>query len=184
MTGEPEPEIEPDSKDWTWVLDRRCPDCGFAADSHQIADLAPAVRRTVAAWREVLGRPGVRDRPAPTVWSPLEYACHVRDVYRIFTERITLMLDRSDPRFANWDQDATARAERYREQDPQRVLDQLTSAGLALADLLEEVPGRGPNAWVRPGRRSDGSTFTVESISRYLLHDVFHHLHDVGEPAT
>ena len=29
------------------------------------------------------------------------------------------------------------------------------------------------------GRRSDGSAFTVESLGRYWLHDVEHHLHDV-----
>jgi hypothetical protein len=23
--------IEPDEKDWTWTLDRSCPDCGFEA---------------------------------------------------------------------------------------------------------------------------------------------------------
>lgn len=23
--------IEPDTKDWTWVLDRPCPECGFEA---------------------------------------------------------------------------------------------------------------------------------------------------------
>jgi hypothetical protein len=38
----------------------------------------------------------------------------------------------------------------------------------------------GPDEWSRPGRRSDGATFTVNSLSRYLLHDIVHHLHDVG----
>jgi hypothetical protein len=31
----------------------------------------------------------------------------------------------------------------------------------------------------RPGRRSDGASFTIESLARYLLHDPVHHLHDV-----
>ena len=30
MTDLP-PPIEPDAKDWTWVLDRPCPECGFDA---------------------------------------------------------------------------------------------------------------------------------------------------------
>ncbi len=33
--------------------------------------------------------------------------------------------------------------------------------------------------WQRPGRRSDGAAFTVDSFSRYFLHDVVHHLHDM-----
>ena len=36
---------------------------------------------------------------------------------------------------------------------------------------------------MRPGRRSNGSVFTVETLGRYFLHDVLHHLHDVGHPS-
>jgi hypothetical protein len=31
--------------------------------------------------------------------------------------------------------------------------------------------------------RSNGDEFTVESLGRYHLHDVVHHLHDVGADA-
>ena len=34
-------------------------------------------------------------------------------------------------------------------------------------------------AWDRRGTRSNGSVFTVESLGRYHLHDVVHHLWDV-----
>ncbi len=51
------------------------------------------------------------------MWSPLEYACHVRDVFPLFDERLVLMLAQDGPQYANWDQDATA-VERYAEQDP------------------------------------------------------------------
>ena len=176
--------IAPDDKDWTWVLERHCPECGFDACAMSVGELARVTRSTVAAWQGGLGRPGLRTRPAQNVWSPLEYACHVRDVYALFAERITAMIEEDDPRFANWDQDATALAERYGEQDPADVFDELTNAGEDLAAILAEVPSEGPNAWLRPGRRSNGSTFTVESITRYMLHDVVHHLHDVGRPLT
>jgi len=37
----------------------------------------------------------------------------------------------------------------------------------------------------RPGFRSDGARFTVESFARYFVHDLAHHLHDVtGVPGT
>lgn len=36
----------------------------------------------------------------------------------------------------------------------------------------------------RPGRRSNGSVFTVRTLGQYFLHDVVHHLHDVGAPTS
>ena len=54
----------------------------------------------------------------PTVWSALEYGCHIRDVHRIFNDRVRLMLTEDEPRFANWDQDATAIEDDYGSQDP------------------------------------------------------------------
>jgi hypothetical protein len=34
--------------------------------------------------------------------------------------------------------------------------------------------------WDRPGRRSNGSVFTVDTLARYHLHDIEHHLVDVA----
>ncbi len=106
----------------------------------------------------------------------LEYSCHVRDVHRVFRERLQLMLDEDDPQFVNWDQDATAVEERYGEQEPSDVSDELVSAAAAVADLYDAVP---PDAWERPGRRSNGTTFTVATLAKYHLHDVVHHLRDI-----
>jgi hypothetical protein len=77
-----------DDKDWTWVLDRACPECGFDAG-------------TV---------PGLN-----------------------------------------------------------------TAAG-ALAERLDAISG---DEWQRPGRRSDGASFTIETIARYMIHDPVHHVWDV-----
>jgi hypothetical protein len=171
-----DPDITPDTKDWTWVLERPCPDCGFDARAVRRGDVPALVREDVAAWTPVLARPDVRARPRPDVWSPLEYACHVRDVYRLFTERLALMLAEDAPRFANWDQDATAVAERYAEQDPDTVAAELSAAGAATADAFAAVRD---DQWDRPGLRGDGARFTVETLARYMLHDPAHHLWDV-----
>ncbi|GAA2720822.1 DinB family protein [Cellulomonas aerilata] len=169
-------DVEPDTKDWTWVLERPCPECGFVAADVDPRDVPGVVRSLTPRWREALARPGARDRPAPGVWSPLEYAAHVRDVNRVFLGRLRAMVDLDDPLFENWDQDATAVAERYREQDPAVVADELGSAAADLAHALDHVT---PDQLGCPGRRSNGSVFTVRTLVRYYLHDVVHHLHDV-----
>ena len=140
--------------------------------------MADLLRATAASWREILAGPeDLRRRPSPQVWSPLEYACHVRDVFRVYHERLTLMRTQDDPHFANWDQDATAVEQRYGEQDPAVVREELTVAARTLAANFASVSG---DQWTRPGRRSDGAAFTIESFARYLIHDPVHHLYDVN----
>jgi hypothetical protein len=172
-----DPTVEPDRKDWTWILERACPECGYDARAVRTVEVKNRVYANASAWRGVLAGPDPRVRPAPGVWSPLEYACHVRDVHRVFGGRVALMLAEDDPLFEDWDQDAAAAAGAYGDQDPARVADELTAAAAAVSATYAAVEG---DAWRRPGRRSNGSVFTVESLARYQLHDVEHHLHDVS----
>ncbi|MBV8087320.1 MAG: DinB family protein [Chloroflexi bacterium] len=168
--------IQPDTKNWTWVLDRPCPECGFDGSVFPCRRVADALAENAAAWPPILASPLVRQRPSDHTWSALEYGCHVRDVFRIFDVRLNLMLTERDPLFANWDQDQTAVDEHYDAQDPAKVATALEEAGEKLVASFRSVPD---DAWSRPGRRSDGSAFTVDTFARYLLHDPVHHLWDV-----
>lgn len=172
----PDP-IEPDTKDWTWVLSRVCGECGFDPASVRHTDVAERIRGDAADWVGRLGEPGVGTRPRPGVWSTLEYGCHIRDVHRIFNHRVQLMLTEDDPRFPNWDQDETAVVDDYAAQNPVAVATELFDAATVVADTYDRVPA---DAWTRRGLRSNGSEFTIATISIYHLHDVVHHAHDVG----
>jgi hypothetical protein len=169
--------IVPDTKDWTWVLRQPCPECGFDTQGFAVQAVPEMSVVNAAAWQATLTGPGdARIRSLPGKWSALEYGCHVRDVFRLFDQRLDLMLTQDDPLFPNWDQDATAVAERYAEQDPAEVAAALSDAGQAIASRFAGVTG-GP--WLRTGRRSDGASFTVETFARYFIHDPVHHLYDV-----
>ena len=168
---------EPDTKDWTWTLRERCPECGLAAGEVPLDEVAHRAYVAGEEWVQILrSSPAVASRPRPDVWSPLEYGAHVRDVYRVFGERLRLMLAEDDPVFANWDQDETAVRERYGEQDPEVVADELEQAATA---LVEHITALRPDQLDRTGRRSNGSEFTVVTLLQYFLHDVVHHLWDV-----
>ena len=104
--------IVPDAKDWTWVLRRPCPECGLDTRGLDREDVSGMLRANAQAWPAVLAGPGVGERPEPGTWSALEYACHVRDVFRRYDERLVLMLTEDGPLYPNWDQDATAVAGR------------------------------------------------------------------------
>jgi hypothetical protein len=175
--------IAPDTKDWTWVLGRPCPECGFDATSLRRREIVPLIEANGRDWPPLLGGPAeaLRRRPRDDRWSPLEYACHVRDVFLLYDERLQLMLTEDAPTFANWDQDRSAVDDRYNEQDPGAVAGQMVVAADRLASSFRGVSGRD---WERRGRRSDGAEFTVDSFARYMIHDPIHHLHDVGVDVT
>jgi DinB superfamily len=169
-------DITPDTKDWTWVLSRPCPDCGFDPAAVRPQDVAGHIRHDATEWVDRLTRAEVTTRPAPDVWSYLEYGCHIRDVHRVFDQRLRLMLSEDAPLFPNWDQDATAIADDYAAQDPAVVARELSEAANTVADDYERVPD---DSWSRRGLRSNGSEFTVATISVYHLHDIVHHAWDV-----
>ena len=170
-------QVPRDDKDWTWTVERLCPDCGYAAGAVTGPQIATWVERLTVPWADLLVAGDARTRPAATTWSPLEYAAHVRDMCGVFTERVQLMLAQDAPEFADWDQNQAAIDGDYGAEDPARVSEQLTEAARRLAAAYRDVPADG---WQRTGLRSNGSQFTVLTLGQYALHDLAHHLLDVG----
>ena len=159
------------------MLERPCPECGFDTRAFPVQEVATLVRENALVFRRLLDEGVIGSaRPAATTWSPLEYACHVRDVYRRYRERIDLMLSQDDPLYPNWDQDATAVDDRYGEQAAPAAVEELAAAAATVAAQLDGVSGAD---WQRPGRRSDGASFTVETLARYMIHDPVHHVWDI-----
>jgi hypothetical protein len=168
---------QPDTKDWTWVLGRRCDQCGLSAGDIEPTEFAQRVFVAAEEWVQILrSSPAVTARPEPDVWSPLEYGAHVRDVYRLFYGRLEQMLNEDTPTFANWNQDETAIEERYSEQDPEVVAEELEAAAQRFVARIQSLT---PEQYRRRGIRSDGAEFTVATFLQYFLHDVIHHLWDV-----
>ncbi|MFI6364075.1 DinB family protein [Nocardia sp. NPDC050630] len=187
--------IVPDVKNWTWVLERSCPECGFDPEPITYAAVPDLAREYAGRLAATLERSDAAVRPDEATWSALEYAAHVRDVCRIFSYRaaIAARTDAVDPKvpgfdangiesaddvpvFSNWDQDLTAVVDQYDKQDPRKVAAELTEAAEVVARAFESVPEA---ALGNHARRSDGSVFTLESLAVYFLHDVIHHVHDV-----
>lgn len=168
--------IIPDDKDWTWVLERPCPECGGDVSSLDAAEVASGVRDQATEWERLLRDPRAATRPSDEQWSALEYGCHVRDVFRLFGTRMTTALEQDDPTFANWDQDATALEDRYSDQDPAVVAAEIADAAALLADRIDAVHA---DQWQRTCGRSDGARFTVATLVLYMLHDPVHHVWDV-----
>lgn len=170
------PLRSPDSQEWSLILERACPECGFRNADITPDEISERLMFSAAQIAGTLDRADVRERPDPDTWSPLEYACHVRDVCHVYLERLQRMLNERDPVFSNWDQDATAVALDYAAQDPDAVRIDLLARARQLADAWDTVD---EESWFRTGTRSDGARFTVLTLGRYLVHDPAHHAWDV-----
>lgn len=171
--------IEPDRKDWTWVLERPCPQCAIEAGTIEPERIASLIRANARGWVSVFGRTEAdwqHERPDLGTWSPLEYAAHVRDVHHIFAERLQSTLEEDDPLWPDWDQDAAAVERDYPAEDPVEVIAQLEENAERVAGAYAVLNDA---QWRRPGRRSDGAAFTTTTLAQYHLHDVVHHLHDI-----
>lgn len=166
----------PDPANWTWVLDH--PDGGAATAGPTPEEVPALLRSNAAGFRNALKRGGLVDeRPpvppgSPVQLSALEYAAHIRDVYARAAERITRMMKKKSPTFADWDLD-TGVTEDHRDEDPDRVAYALAVNAGKVADLLDKVRG---DQWQRTAARPDGASFTLAAFALATYHQVTEHL--------
>ncbi|HYZ91556.1 MAG TPA: DinB family protein [Actinomycetota bacterium] len=157
-----------------------CDECGFRFDSVPRDRLADTIRSFGPAYADVLSKPvdALRAHPVEGVWSVLEYACHVRDVFRTQRERIAIALREDVPEFVPMGRDELPAADRYNEQDPAVVAAQLGDAADELADALDALDDSG---WNRTGIYSwpVKAERTLDWVARNTVHEGKHHLMDV-----
>ena len=169
----------PDTKDWTWVTERPCPECGFDPAAVSPEALPGLILDASARFQRALEGRGAERRPQPTTWSPIEYARHVADVCEVMTTRLSLILasDGAGAEFEDWDQDLAATEEEYWLSDANATRVLVGERAKAAAKAWAEPEGE---QWEWTGVRSNWSRFTALSLGRYFAHDLIHHLHDVG----
>ena len=125
----------------------------------------------------------MRTRPTPDVWSPLEYACHVRDVLEVQRERLLPVRSEENPRFVPMGREERVVDRRYNEQDPAVVAEELGAAAEALAATLDALD---PAGWARTGvyNYPEPADRSVEWIGRHTVHEIRHHHRDLGAAAN
>jgi hypothetical protein len=167
----------------------RCEECGFDYAAVSAAAVPDRVHSFGPRYAAALGgAPQPRRRPAEGVWSPLEYACHVRDVFDVQRQRLALALREDGPVFVPMERDERAVRDAYNEQEPNTVLADLAAAAHALADAFgalseAELARSGVYPWPRPQARS------LLWLGRHSVHEGEHHLLDIvrgsgsGRPA-
>jgi hypothetical protein len=156
-----------------------CEECAFDYESVTADTLAERLAVFGPRYQAALGAVAdLRRRPAEHVWSPLEYTCHVRDLFRVQRERLALGLRQDGPAFAPMDRELSVRAA-YNSQDPAVVVRDLAAAADELAvafGLLgpQDLARTGVFPWPEPAER------TLLWLGRHSVHEGEHHLMDIG----
>jgi hypothetical protein len=157
----------------------RCEACGFDGAAYDDAALLAAVRDLGPRWRALIASAGteLRLRPAPEVWSAIEYAAHSRDITALHGFGVEQALTVDEPVLPGIEADELieSAAATYAAADPEPVVRALESEANRLARLADDA---GPGQWSR-GLTIGDERVEVRRLLEHALHDSLHHVGDV-----
>jgi DinB family protein len=161
--------------------DHVCDACAFDFAAIDVPDALAAitslplqVRSAVAVASDI----ALRRRPAPDVWSAMEYVCHLRDVYATYTIRLHRVRTEDSPAVEPMFSDLRAIRFRYAQLPLLPVLDELESH---IAGFRDEAATLAPQDWRRTVSRRPEELRTARWLVRQALHEGRHHLADIRE---
>lgn len=157
-----------------------CSECGFDYDAVRAADMAALIVGGVGEFAVILRGSGsdLRARRSPTLWSPLEYGCHLRDVLLVQRERVLAARRVERPSFEPMGRDERVMHDGYAQQEPVAVADELMMASSLFANVLNRLRS---GDWDRPVvyNYPQKAERTLRWVATHALHEVRHHLLDV-----
>ena len=166
----------------------KCPECGLDYDTISPRDAVLAVRTYPRRYRSLLTHfdpdedvdEVIRRKPAPDVWSALEYTVHVAEVLDLTAPTIRQIVSEDNPQLYFFDSDEQAAAQLYNDWPLLRALGELESACADLSSAIEFVE---PEEWSRVGTFEWGQREAID-MARNAVHEGSHHLRDVQRVLT
>jgi hypothetical protein len=171
---------------WEWprAATDECPQCGLHAGAQPPEMLGAMAVELAADWREFLRGADdeyLRTNPEPGVFSPIQYGAHVRDILRVYGDRVLLAVAQDDPEVPTFHPSEEAWAA-YNALDCAELAADLEAQADRLEVILDALDDA---AWSRTMTRralvsgTDGVyRFTVAGIASYAVHEAHHHLLD------
>lgn len=128
-----------------------------------------------AVWDQTL-----RTRPSAQVWSALEYACHVRDVFLVQRDRIYAALVEDKPVISPMHREQRVTLARYNAQDPIEVVSQLATAAQLIAQafaVLDPVQLQRLCVYNFPAPMERSLLW----VGQHVTHEGVHHYQDITQ---
>ena len=135
----------------------------------------------IGTWSCCLGPDPAQDlrtRPAPDVWSAIEYSCHVRDVLLIQRDRVILALVERLPSFPRMYRDERVSLTGYQQEPLQDLLAELDVATNLFAKVFDRLSTEQMSRqciynFPEPTERD------IAWLGRHTVHEATHHLGDI-----
>jgi hypothetical protein len=162
----------------------RCDECGFDPAELRPRNLPVAIRSYGRRYRAPLTRgladedldEVVRRSPSAGVWSAIEYSAHVRDIFRVFDDRVRCALTDTEPSetVVDWEGKVAAASPAL---EREALADDLDDAADTFATVLSELAD---HEWRLPTITGTGKPATIAEVAIIAVHEGSHHLLDVG----
>ncbi|MBN0046812.1 hypothetical protein JS756_22410 [Streptomyces actuosus] len=151
-----------------------CTRCSFTSETCDRYTAADLLLHWTTGWQRVLTGPGTaRHCAGAPAWSVLEHGCHVRDMCLLFHQQLDAIFGTARPIAPS--SVTPEPPPSYHEEDALRVAGELGRAAAALAGRLAALTA---DEWEHEDPRLPDLRLTVGLLTRHLLHDISHSLHD------
>ncbi|MEY2468419.1 MAG: hypothetical protein QOF21_1117 [Actinomycetota bacterium] len=164
-----------------WV----CPECGLDYGTLHPPFAINAIKSFPRRYTEALAPASpsedndavIRTRPAPAVWSALEYAVHVADSAGEFAVVVQRMYDEDKPVIGFTDPDEDVIASKWNEQAKDDVLARMAGG---CAELVKQAERVDANGWTRTAEFPWGERDILIMLQN-AVHEGVHHLRDIDK---
>jgi hypothetical protein len=168
---------------WSRIQSDPCPQCGDNPAALAPASLGELAVARAAAWRQFLLQADdryLRTCPDVAVFSPLQYAAHVRDILRVYTDRMVLGRDQDSPTVPMFNP-PHEEFERYNQLGAEELAAHIEAQAQRLRETAEAMDA---GAWPRTVINDRGVhgvyTFTLAGLACNAVHEAHHHLLDAS----
>jgi DinB superfamily len=155
-----------------------CSECDFDQSKTPPREVAAALTSLAFAIGDsirAISADEIRRRPAPGVWSPLEYLGHLRESVAFHRWLIERALAEGNPLIPMVDPDESVAQSKYNEADCAQLIAQFDRRIQRLADALNSLDDEAADRTLTLG----GRQISVALVVRSAWHECHHHHRDI-----
>ena len=159
-------------------MEEICSECDFDKSKTPPREVPAALASLALAIGDSIGAipdDEIRRKPAPGVWSPLEYLGHLRESMAFHRWLIERALAEDDPLIPAVDADESVAQAKYNEADRAQLIAQFDRRIQRLADALASLDDESVTRTMTLGDRP----ISVALVARSAWHECHHHHRDI-----